>query len=90
MIVSAMLNSELSYLSNKIQIKRSEQLKNERIDYLDYFLLESVKEKLDKYNISNISDIQALTDIIIMIYIHFAKIKTLYISNKGIIRYAKN
>ena len=35
----------------------SEQLENKGIYYSDYFSLESVKERLDEYDISNIPDI---------------------------------
>ncbi|CAG8629074.1 16714_t:CDS:2 [Cetraspora pellucida] len=66
-IISTTLNSE----------EHSEQRENEGIDFLDHFSLESVKERLNKYDISNISDKQALADIMIMLCIRLAEIKNL-------------
>ena len=45
---------------------------------------------VDKYNISNISDKQALADIMIMLYIHPTEIKNLRIANGSVTGYAKN
>ena len=70
--------------------------KNEGIDYSDHFALESVKERLGGYDVSNIPDLQALADIMIMLCIRPTEIKTLRISNRGVLkgpgitRYAKN
>ena len=55
-IISATKNPEITKLSNKIQKERNEQCKNEGLHYPDYFSIESVKERLDKYDISNIPD----------------------------------
>jgi len=55
-IISATKNLETIKLSNKIQKEHSEQRKNEELHYLDHFSLESVKERLDEYDVSNISD----------------------------------
>ncbi len=57
---------------------------------MDHFLLESVKERLDEYNVSNISNKQALADVMIMLCIHPAKIKNLRIFNGGVTGYVKN
>ncbi|CAG8570875.1 1967_t:CDS:2 [Gigaspora margarita] len=46
-IISAILNLEVTRLSNKVQKECSEQRENEGIDFSDHFSLESVKEKLD-------------------------------------------
>ncbi|CAG8807447.1 5582_t:CDS:2, partial [Dentiscutata erythropus] len=89
-IISATLNPEVTRLSNKVQKERSEQRENEGIDFLDHFSLESVKERLDKYDISNIPDKQALADIMIMLCICSAEIKNLRISNGTVTGYAKN
>ncbi|CAG8800813.1 24011_t:CDS:1, partial [Cetraspora pellucida] len=89
-IISAISNLDITKLSNKIQKEYREQHENKELYYSDHFLLESVKERLDLYNISNRSDKQALANIIIMLCIHLAKIKNLYISNDGITEYAKN
>ena len=64
--------------------------KNEGIDYPDHFLLELVKKRLDLYDIFNIPNLQALANVMVILYICFAEIKTLYISNKNVIEYAKN
>ncbi|RGB23540.1 hypothetical protein C1646_774332 [Rhizophagus diaphanus] len=63
---------------------------NEGIDFLDHFSLESVIERLKTYNVSNIPDIQALADVMIMLCIRPAEIKTLCISNGSVTGYAKN
>ncbi|PKB92801.1 hypothetical protein RhiirA5_443347 [Rhizophagus irregularis] len=49
--------------ANKIQKENRLLHENEGIDYPDHFSLESVKERLDLYNVSNIPDKQALADI---------------------------
>ena len=64
--------------------------KNEEIDYSDYFALESVKERLNEYDIFNVPDLQALADVMIMLYIHLAEIKNLRISNESVTGYTKN
>jgi len=89
-IVLATLIPEITCLANKIQKKYSEQLENEGIDFSDHFSLESVKERLDGYDVSKTSGLQALADVMIMFCIHPAEIKTLRISSEGITRYAKN
>ncbi|RIA93704.1 hypothetical protein C1645_818994 [Glomus cerebriforme] len=61
-IISATKIPEITKESNKIQKERSEQCENEGIDFSDHFLLESVKERLDEYNVSNMPDKQALAD----------------------------
>ncbi|CAG8512430.1 19459_t:CDS:2 [Gigaspora rosea] len=80
-IISATLNPEVTRLSNKVQKERSEQRENEEIDFPDHFSLESVKERLDEYDVSNIPDKQALADVMIMLCIRPAEIKNLHISN---------
>ncbi|RGB30537.1 hypothetical protein C1646_765253 [Rhizophagus diaphanus] len=62
-IISATKIPEITRASNKIQQKRTEQCKNEGLHYSDHFLLESVKEWLDLYVVSNTPDKQALADI---------------------------
>ena len=81
---------EITKKSNKIQKERNEQCKNEGINFLDYFSLESVKERLDEYNVSNMPNKQALADVMIMLCIHPAKIKNLRIFNGNVTGYAKN
>ncbi|CAG8857142.1 36155_t:CDS:1, partial [Gigaspora margarita] len=89
-IISATLNSEITRSSNKIQKECSEKCKNKGIDFLDHFSLESVKERLDLYDVSNISNKQALADVMIILCIRPAEIKNLRISNRGVTGYAKN
>ncbi|CAG8614912.1 24342_t:CDS:2 [Dentiscutata erythropus] len=76
-IISATLNPEITRSSNKIQKERSEKRKNEGIDFPDHFSLESVKERLDLYDVSNIPDKQALADVMIMLCIRPTEIKNL-------------
>ncbi|GBC52014.2 hypothetical protein GLOIN_2v1777370 [Rhizophagus irregularis DAOM 181602=DAOM 197198] len=61
-----------------------------RIDFSDYFSLESVKKRLNFYDVSNTSDVQALADIIIMLCIRPTEIKDLRISNGSVTEYTKN
>jgi hypothetical protein len=89
-IISATLIPEITCSANKIQKERSEQRENEGIDFSDHFSLESVKERLDSYDISNTPNIQALADVMIMLCICPAEIKTLCISNGSVTGYAKN
>ncbi|RIB10078.1 hypothetical protein C2G38_2207098 [Gigaspora rosea] len=83
-IISATFNPEVTRLSNKIQKERSDQRENEGIDFSDHFSLESVREKLNLYDVSNIPDKQALADVMIMLCIRLAEIKNLRISNGGV------
>ncbi|CAG8526379.1 13395_t:CDS:2 [Cetraspora pellucida] len=46
----------------QFQKEHSEQHENERIDFSDYFLLESVKERQNLYDVSNIPDKQTLAN----------------------------
>ncbi|RGB23442.1 hypothetical protein C1646_774496 [Rhizophagus diaphanus] len=71
-------------------VELSKQRENEGIDFSDHFSLESVKERLDEYNVSNIPDKQALADVMIMLCIHPAEIKNLRIFNGGVTGYTKN
>ncbi|CAG8847538.1 42164_t:CDS:2 [Gigaspora margarita] len=89
-IISATLNSEITRSSNKIQKEHSEKCKNEGINFPDHFLLESVKKRLDLYDVLNTSNKQTLADVMIMLCIYPAKIKNLYITNGGVTGYAKN
>src|SRR5436305_7153715 len=79
----------MTRLSNKIQKDRSDQRENEGLDFSDHFSLESVKERLDSYDISNTPDKQALADVMIMLCIRPAEIKNLHIFNGGVTGYAK-
>src|SRR5437660_2858863 len=89
-IISATLDEETTCASNKIQKEHRDQRENEGIDFPDHFSLESVKERLDFYDVSNTPDVQALADVMIMLCIRPAKIKNLYIFNVSVTRYLKN
>ncbi|CAG8627533.1 34768_t:CDS:2 [Gigaspora margarita] len=49
--------------ANKIQRDNQKKTEANYIDYPDHFTLESVRERLDSYDISTLSDLQALADI---------------------------
>ncbi|CAJ0752662.1 1098_t:CDS:1, partial [Entrophospora sp. SA101] len=53
------------------------------IDYPDEFTLESVKERLDVYDIKTLPDCQALADVMVMLCIRPAELKTLRITDAG-------
>ncbi|CAB4434116.1 unnamed protein product [Rhizophagus irregularis] len=52
-IISATLDPNTSRLANDDQKEKCLLRKNKGIDYPDYFVLESVKERLDGYDISS-------------------------------------
>ncbi|CAG8750092.1 15866_t:CDS:2, partial [Gigaspora rosea] len=54
------------------------------IDYPNEFILESIKKRLDSYNTSTLPNLQALTNITIILCICPAKLKTLHITNTGV------
>jgi len=89
-IIEATKISGITTLSNKIQKKKSLLCEDEGIHYPDHFSLESVKERLDSYDVSNTPDKQALADVMIMLCICPAEIKNLRIANGGVTGYAKN
>ncbi|PKB99631.1 hypothetical protein RhiirA5_383044 [Rhizophagus irregularis] len=89
-IISATLIPERTRSANKIQKERREQRENEGIDFPDHFSLESVKERLDLYDVSNTPDVQALADVMIMLCIRPAEVKDLRISNGSVTGYSKN
>ncbi|RIB18262.1 hypothetical protein C2G38_2185150 [Gigaspora rosea] len=54
--------------ANEIQRDRRKFVEAfEKIDYPDHFTLESVKERLDKYDISTLPNLQAFADVMIML-----------------------
>ena len=89
-IISAILDDKTTCASNKIQKERRVQRENEGIDFPDHFSLESVKERLDGYDVSNAPNLQALADVMIMLCIRPAEIKDLRISNGSVTGYSKN
>ena len=89
-IISATLDNKTTCASNKIQKERGVQRENEGIDFSDHFSLESVKERLNLYGVSNTPDVQSLADVMIMLCIRPAEIKDLRISNGSVTGYSKN
>ena len=89
-IISTTLDEKTTCASNKIQKEYRDQRENKGIDFPDHFSLKSVKERPDFYDVSNIPDVQALADVMIMLCICPAEIKDLRISNGSITGYSKN
>ena len=89
-IISTTLDNKTTCASNKIQKEHRVQRENEGIDFPDHFSLESVKERLNLYDVSNTPDVQALADVMIILCICPAKIKDLRISNGSVTGYSKN
>ncbi len=89
-IISTTLDDKTTCSSNKIQKERRVQCENEGINFPDHFSLESVKERLDGYDVSNAPNLQALADVMIMLCIRPAEIKDLRISNGSVTGYSKN
>ncbi|CAG8608931.1 8756_t:CDS:2, partial [Scutellospora calospora] len=87
------LHRELRNLNALLEIIESVNQKKAEAKYIDYsdeFILESVKERLDAYDIKTLPDCQALADVIVMLCIHPAELKTLHITDTGVTGYAKN
>ncbi|GBB94846.1 hypothetical protein RclHR1_24240001, partial [Rhizophagus clarus] len=89
-IISATFIPDITCSANKIQKVNRLLRENEGIYYPDYFSLESVKERLDSYVVSNIPDKQALADVMIMLCIRPGEIKDLHIFNENVTGYGKN
>ncbi|PKC54724.1 hypothetical protein RhiirA1_476788 [Rhizophagus irregularis] len=89
-IISATYDEKTTCASNKIQKERRVQRENKGIDFPDHFSLESVKERLDLYDVSKTPTVQALADVMIMFCIRPAEIKDLRISNGSVTGYSKN
>jgi len=89
-IISITFDEKITCASNKIQKECRDQCENEGINFSDHFLLESVKERLNLYDVSNTPDVQALADVMIILCIRPAEIKDLRISNRSVTGYSKN
>ena len=85
-----MFDWETTCASNKIQKERWKLRKDEGIHFPDEFSFESVKERLDDYDVSRKSDELALADVIIMLCICPAELRTLRIANGKVTGYVKN
>src|SRR6185369_2896546 len=87
-IIEATKFPDITEDANKIQ---SDNLKKAKtIDYPDEFTLESVKERLDAYDLKTPPNCQALADVMVMLCIRPAELKTLRITDAGVTGYAKN
>ncbi|CAH1769184.1 156_t:CDS:2, partial [Entrophospora sp. SA101] len=82
-IIEATKFSDITEDANKIQSVNRKKAEANRIDYPDHFTLESVKERLDAYDIKTSPDLQALADVIIMLCIRPAEL-TLRITDAGV------
>jgi len=87
-IIEATKFPDITEDANKIQSDNRKKAKT--IDYPDEFTLESVKERLDAYNVKTLPDCQALADVMTMLCIRPAELKTLRITDAGVTGYAKN
>ncbi|PKK80950.1 hypothetical protein RhiirC2_841260 [Rhizophagus irregularis] len=83
-------NPNTTRLANDDQKEKCLLRKNKGIDYPDYFVLESVKERLDGYDISSKPGLQALSDVMIMLCIRPAEVKSLRISDGRVTGYVKH
>ena len=89
-IITAVLDRETTCASNKIQKERRKLRKDEGIHFPDEFSFESVKERLDDYDVSRKPDELALADVMIMLCIRPAELRTLRIANGKVTGYVKN
>ena len=64
--------------------------KDKGIHFSDEFSFESVKERLDDYDISGEPNELALADVMIMLCIRPAELRTLHIANSKVTGYVKN
>ncbi|CAG8630644.1 8406_t:CDS:2, partial [Paraglomus occultum] len=69
--------------ANKIQRDNRKKAEANRIDFPYHFTLESVRERLDAHDIKTLPDCQALADVMVMLCIHPAELKTLRITDAG-------
>ncbi|CAG8640181.1 21429_t:CDS:2 [Dentiscutata erythropus] len=74
-------NIDITEDANKIQIDNQKKAKT--IDYPDEFTLESVKERLDAYDLKTSPNYQALVDVMVMLCIHPVELITLRITDAG-------
>ncbi|CAJ0759976.1 3297_t:CDS:2 [Entrophospora sp. SA101] len=81
-IIEATKFPDITEDANKIQMDNRNKAKT--IDYPDHFTLESVKERLDAYDIKTLPDCQALADVMVMLCIRPAELATLRITDAGV------
>ncbi|CAJ0760676.1 16913_t:CDS:2 [Entrophospora sp. SA101] len=78
-IIEATKFPDITEDANKIQMDNRKKAKT--IDYPDEFTLESVKERLDAYNVKTLPDCKALADVMVMLCIRPAELTTLQYSS---------
>ncbi|CAG8806445.1 2324_t:CDS:2, partial [Dentiscutata erythropus] len=83
-------NIDITEEANKIQMNNQKKAETKRIDYPNEFTLESVKERLDAYDIKTLPNYQALANVMVMLCIRPAELRTLRIIDAGVTGYAKN
>ncbi|CAJ0748286.1 17809_t:CDS:2 [Entrophospora sp. SA101] len=74
-IIEATKFPDITEDANKIQMDNRKKAKT--IDYPDEFTLESVKERLDAYNVKTLPNCKALADVMVMLSIRPAELTTL-------------
>jgi len=89
-IVEATKFPDFTEEANKIQRDNQKKAEANPINYPDEFTLESVKERLDAYDLKTLPDYWALADVMVMLCIRPAELITLRITDAGVIGYAKN
>ncbi|CAG8823996.1 38828_t:CDS:2, partial [Gigaspora margarita] len=82
-IVEAAKFPDIIEEANKIQRDNQKKAEANRIDYPNYFTLESVRERLNGYDVSTLLDLQVLADVIVMLCIRPAELTTLCITDAG-------
>ncbi|CAG8453153.1 14758_t:CDS:2 [Cetraspora pellucida] len=86
-IIEATKFPDITEEANKIQMNNQKKAKTKCINYSNEFILESVKERLNVYDIKTLPDYQALADVMVMLCIRPAELRTLRITVTG---YVKN
>ena len=89
-IVEATKFPDFTEEANKIQRDNQKKAEANPTNYPDEFTLESVKERLDAYDLKTPPDYLALADIMVMLCIRPAELITLRITDSGVMGYAKN
>ncbi|RGB34633.1 hypothetical protein C1646_668395 [Rhizophagus diaphanus] len=87
--LSKIKNPDTTRLANENQKEKRLRHENKGINYLDYYALESVKERLDSYDVSSKPDLQALADAMVMLCIRPTEVKSLRIADGNMTGYAK-
>ncbi|CAG8818248.1 24954_t:CDS:2, partial [Dentiscutata erythropus] len=80
-IIEATKFPDITEDANKIQSVNRKKAETKHINYPDKFTLESVKERLDAYDIKTLLDYQALADVMVILCIRPAELKTLHITD---------